>query len=313
MAKRKAPPAEAAPAPAKAARKEAGGKRRAPQDDEGPSTSGGGAVAAAHTVSGFKNKEKVLLLSSRGITYRFRHLMLDLGQLLPHGKKDAKLDTKSERGVINEVADMKGCTSVLYFEARKHKDLYLWVAKAPQGPSVKFHVTNVHTLEELKLSGNHLRGSRPVLSFDKNFDESPHLQLLKEMLTQVFAVPKRHHKSKPFFDHVTAFSVTDGRIWLRNYQVLPDPDKKRAAAGEGLTLVEVGPRACLQPIKMFAGSFGGPVIYENQEYVSPNTIRSMIKRQQQGKYVSKVQSRQDRKLHVAAHPLPRDELGDVFK
>ena len=30
--------------------------------------------------------------------------MLDLGQLLPHGKKDAKLDTKSERGAINEVA-----------------------------------------------------------------------------------------------------------------------------------------------------------------------------------------------------------------
>lgn len=25
----------------------------------------------------------------------------------------------------------------------------------------------VHTLEELKLSGNHLKGSRPVLSFDK--------------------------------------------------------------------------------------------------------------------------------------------------
>lgn len=33
--------------------------------------------------------------------------MLDLGQLLPHSKRDAKLDTKSERGVINEVADMK--------------------------------------------------------------------------------------------------------------------------------------------------------------------------------------------------------------
>lgn len=37
---------------------------------------------------------------------------------------------------------MQGCSSVLYFEARKHKDLYLWVAKAPAGPSVKFHVTN---------------------------------------------------------------------------------------------------------------------------------------------------------------------------
>lgn len=289
-------------------------KQRKQQVDavEGDGPSSSGAVVIAGTAGGWKNKEKVLLLSSRGITYRFRHLMLDLGQLLPHGKRDAKLDTKSERGVINEVADMKGCTSVLYFEARKHKDLYLWLAKAPGGPSAKFHVTNVHTLEELKLSGNHLQGSRPVLSFDKNFDEQPHLQVLKEMLTQVFATPKRHPRSKPFFDHVLSFSLADGRLWLRNYQVLPDPEQKKEGA-EGATLVEVGPRACLNPIKMFAGSFGGPVIYENPGYVSPNTIRAMLKRQQQGKYVSKVQSREGRKAHVAAHPLPRDELGDVFK
>lgn len=73
---------------------------------------------------------------------RFRHLLLDLIQLLPHSKKDAKLDTKSDRGLINEVADMKGCTSVIFFEARKHKDLYVWLAKSPNGPCVKFHVTN---------------------------------------------------------------------------------------------------------------------------------------------------------------------------
>lgn len=36
---------------------------------------------------------------------------------------------------------------------------------------------------------------------------------------QVFATPKRHPKSKPFFDHVLSFSVADGRVWLRNYQV----------------------------------------------------------------------------------------------
>ena len=50
------------------------------------------------------------------------------------------------------------------------------------------------------------------------FDEQPHLQLLKEMLVQAFATPKRHPRSKPFLDHVLAFSVADGRIWLRNYQ-----------------------------------------------------------------------------------------------
>jgi len=53
------------------------------------------------------------------------------------------------------------------------------------------------------------------------FDEQPHLQLLKEMLTQAFATPRRHHKSKPFCDHVLAFSVADSRIWLRNYQARP--------------------------------------------------------------------------------------------
>ena len=33
--------------------------------------------------------------------------MLDLAQLLPHSKKDSKLDTKTDRGVINEVAEVK--------------------------------------------------------------------------------------------------------------------------------------------------------------------------------------------------------------
>lgn len=78
---------------------------------------------------------------------RFRHLLLDLIQLLPHSKKDAKLDTKSDRGLINEVADLKGCSSALFFEARKHKDLYIWMAKTPSGPSVKFHVTNSECAE----------------------------------------------------------------------------------------------------------------------------------------------------------------------
>ena len=46
----------------------------------------------------------VAFLSWYGQMYRHRHLMLDLAQLLPHAKKDFKLDTKSDRGVINEVS-----------------------------------------------------------------------------------------------------------------------------------------------------------------------------------------------------------------
>ena len=53
-------------------------------------------------------------------------------------------------------------------------------------------------------------------------------------------------------------------------QVVPAAEKKDVAAAEGAALVEVGPRACLMPIRIFAGSFGGPVLYENPAYVSPN-------------------------------------------
>jgi ribosome biogenesis protein BRX1 len=51
-----------------------------------------------------KNKKRVLMLSSRGITERQRHLMTDLLKLLPHSVKESKLDTKEEPSVINEVA-----------------------------------------------------------------------------------------------------------------------------------------------------------------------------------------------------------------
>mmetsp|Transcript_23272 Transcript_23272/g.64615 ORF Transcript_23272/g.64615 Transcript_23272/m.64615 type:complete len:298 (+) Transcript_23272:181-1074(+) len=259
----------------------------------------------------FRNKEKVLVLSTRGITHRHRHLMLDLCQLIPHGKKDSKLDTKTDRQVINEVADLSGCSSCLFFEARKRKDLYLWMAKTGSGPSVKFHVKNIHTMDELKLSGNHLKGSRPVLSFHAAFDQEPHLQLLKEMLTQAFATPKGHNRSKPFFDHVISFAVGDNHIWVRNYQtVLPDNKPKNA---KDMTLVEVGPRFCLNPVKIFAGSFRGVTLYENPAYVSPNTIRAMEKKQSLNKYSNKVKNISKRKQHKAANKAPVDLLSSVFR
>lgn len=108
-------------------------------------------------------------------------------------------------------------------------------------------------MAELKLSGNHLKGSRPVLSFDASFDAEPHLQVIKELLVQTFAVPRRHHKVKPFFDHVLSFTVADGRVWMRNYQVLPEPAKKKATPDD-ITLVEAsgcGGGACPRCVAVF--------------------------------------------------------------
>lgn len=88
------------------------------------------------------NKQRVLVLSSRGVTFRHRHLLNDLVALLPHSRKDAKLDTKSQLHLLNEVAELYNCNGVLFFEARKRQDLYMWLSRVPNGPCVKFHVQN---------------------------------------------------------------------------------------------------------------------------------------------------------------------------
>ena len=152
-----------------------------------------------------KNKQRVLLLSSRGITHRMRHFMNDLEALLPHVKKgahdyfalfvflfmlairhpDSKLDSKSQLHLLPELADLNNCNNTLYFEARRHEDLYMWAAKTPNGPSIKLHVQNVHTMDELKMTGNCLKGSRGVLSFDKAFEETEWGRLTKEVFTHV--------------------------------------------------------------------------------------------------------------------------------
>jgi hypothetical protein len=44
---------------------------------------------------------------------------------------------------------------------------------------------SVHTMDELKLTGNALVGSRPILHFDAAFDDTPQFQVLKELFIQV--------------------------------------------------------------------------------------------------------------------------------
>ncbi|PHH67994.1 hypothetical protein CDD83_6309 [Cordyceps sp. RAO-2017] len=166
-----------------------------------------------------KNKQRLLILSSRGVTYRHRHLLNDIASILPHSRKDVKFDSKSRLNELNELAELYNCNNVLFFEARKGKDLYVWLGKVPNGPTVKMHLQNLHTMEELHFSGNCLKGSRPILSFDAAFEKQPHLRLIRELLLHTFGVPQGARKSKPFIDHVMGFSFVDGKIWGRNYQI----------------------------------------------------------------------------------------------
>jgi len=53
----------------------------------------------------------------------------------------------------------------------------------------------VHTMEELHFTGNALKGSRPLLSFDATFGATPAMQLIKEMLHHTFGSPRAHGRA----------------------------------------------------------------------------------------------------------------------
>ncbi|KAH9950254.1 ribosome biogenesis protein BRX1 [Amylocystis lapponica] len=276
------------------------GKRKAEDMDEEDETH-------APAPKKLRNKQRVLLLSSRGITHRMRHLMNDLEALLPHVKKDAKLDSKNHLHLLPELADLHNCNNTLYFEARRHEDLYLWAAKTPNGPSIKMHVQNVHTMDELKMTGNCLKGSRGILSFDKAFEDSEWGRLTKEVFTHIFGVPPQARKAKPFIDHILTFSLLDDKIWFRNFQII-EKDPLQPNGPPQTSLVEIGPRFVLTPIRIFEGAFGGATVYSNPEFISPTAVRSALKREKGNKYKSRKHAELERSGRQEGRKRDEDEL-----
>jgi ribosome biogenesis protein BRX1 len=235
------------------------------------------------------NKQRTMVFSNRGVSVTQKSLMNDVRTLLPHSKRESKYDTRRHIKEINELCEMAGCNNCVYFEKQESK-YFLWVARVPYGPSAKFLINDVHSMNDLKLTGNCLKGSRPFLLFDSAFDGEPHMRLTKELFIQAFGTPLGHLKSKPCFDHVISFFYLEGKIWFRNYQIVEiDMGKKKE-----VSLSEIGPRFCLEPVAIFEASFGGQVIYENPDFISPALERLEKRAQKAIKQATKIQASQRR-------------------
>jgi len=260
----------------------------------------------------WRNKQRTLVFASRGVTAQFRHLVEDIKKLLPHHKAEPKFEKRDKLHEINEICELKSCNNVMYFESRKRKDLYMWLGRVPSGPSMKFQVLNVHTTGEVRLAGNCLLGSRPILYFDKSFNEMSHLRLMKELIMQAFGTPRNHPKSKPFHDHAMCFYWMDRKIWFRHYQISPEgPDDVNDPERQMLT--EIGPRFVLDPIRILAGSFSGQTLFANAFYMSPTALRVHAKKLLRSPYVRKLHVKADREEKIKDLELPPDPLDEVFE
>ena len=88
-------------------------------------------------------------------------------------------------------------------------------------------------------------------------------------------------RAKPFIDHILTFSLLDGKIWFRNFQVgnlylkyigserlqrhqqILEKDPLQPNGPTETSLVEIVPRFVLTPIRFFEGAFSGATIFSN--------------------------------------------------
>jgi len=96
------------------------------------------------------------------------------------------------------------------------------------------------------------------------------------MFSHIFNAPKNHPKSKPFIDHVISINLLDECLYFRHYQILNQKEEQFTADDdiEKMTLIEIGPRFSLNPIKLFDGSMGGDTIWQNPNFITPTKARS---------------------------------------
>ena len=108
---------------------------------------------------------------------------------------------------------------------------------------------------------------------------------------------------------------------MRNYQILEQQPtnameahlaKKQSGQEEATSLVEIGPRFVLDPIRIFRGSFGGQTLYQNPHFVSPNDIRAIEKKRKGASYAQRKESEKRRKDRHDELELPEDPLASVF-
>lgn len=215
------------------------------------------------------SSSSTLILGTRGVRAHHRHLMRDLLRLMPHGRSAGKISAEGGLQEAVQLSEEANCQSALLLDARDPRQLYLWAAGCPSGPSAMFRVLNVHTVAELKFGARRVAGVRSLLAFDRAFEASAERRVLKALLCRTLGVPRKAVKrvraredgDAPLVErikHTLCFSWLDDRIWLRVYRI------GRNKAGS-MDVEEIGPRLVLQPIRIIASGFEGAVLHSNEQ------------------------------------------------
>jgi ribosome biogenesis protein BRX1 len=112
----------------------------------------------------------------------------------------------------------------------------------------------------LRFFGNYVKQSKPIVVFNQDFDEKPHLSVFKYLITDIFSSNYEGGSSESILDHVMSFVYYNSRIWLRVYQIkylknLPNIRKK-------FILLEIGPRITCLLSKAWSNYLKNEIIFD---------------------------------------------------
>lgn len=233
------------------------------------------------------NKQRTILLSSKGTNQKERQLIKDFIQILPHCKTDSKLEKREIQEQIKSICQMNSATNYMYFENRGKKT-FLYIGKYPEGPTIKYLIKNCVAGNDLRYTGNCLKSSRPILSFGSEFQNNIQKKLEKNLWVDILNVPNNHPKSQPFVDKIFAFNYVKGISYFRNYQI-----KQNGHKTTDVELIEIGPRMNLELIRVFSGVLGGETLYKN-----PNFVSATEERRLKNKKIDKIRKKKVKNLKV---------------
>lgn len=261
---------------------------------------------------------KPMLLHTRGMIRQHAQVFENLRDLIPHAKREQSMNSK-DFVELTEIAADRFCDTVGVFETRHKRvssECYFWIATMPNGPSINFFVSDAQSIENLRLIGNSLKGSRPILQFDPRFNDGGILEIAKWSLQRLFSVPFEDPHSKPFVDRTMSFIVESDSIVIRHYQI------QWGENGEETELAEIGPRVVLEPNYVLAGAFRGHKIWSNADFVSPyKELKAQRKKQAElrNQAREKQAEREEKKMNLPViedpnaglfDPQPRQQASD---
>ncbi|KAI5179568.1 ribosome biogenesis protein BRX1 [Nematocida sp. AWRm80] len=180
-----------------------------------------------------QTKRKTLLLLSVKAPMTCKHLLHDLAKLLSgHTSTDSKIKEKFSLKDVLEVADMNDSNNVFLIETRKKSPApILWAVTQDTDPEtgkqtsdvIKFILTGVYTMKELRFLGNPLANTQMITLFSKEFDSSKGLKRARVVLNKIFNTTTEK-KEEPtqiseYTDKIASFFILDKQIMARFYHI----------------------------------------------------------------------------------------------